>query len=136
MTILYRGPHGLVTHEVIATVHMRWSRVPVRDLKAIHIVRTRPDDSRLLLGLSALLIVLLTIPVVGWPAVVLSVVVLIATVVSLALARRRDRMIPWTLVADRSKVRTVLFMSTDQREFDQFCRALRRAVERQHDDAH
>ena len=133
MTILYRGPRGLVTHDVIATVHMGWSKVLVKDLKAIHIVRTRPDDSRRFLGLSALLIVLLTIPIVGWPSVLLSAVVLVATAVSLALARRRDRMIPWTLVADRSGVRTVLFTSTDQREFDQLCRALRRAVERQHD---
>jgi hypothetical protein len=61
------------------------------------------------------------------------VVVLLATAVALAVDRRRDRRIPWTLVADRRGVRTVLFTSTDQREFDQLCRALRRAVERQHD---
>ena len=81
MTILYRGPHGLVTSDIIATVHMGWSRMPVRDLTAIHIVRTRPDGSRRLLGLSALVIVLLTVPLIGWPAVVLAVVVLIATTV-------------------------------------------------------
>ncbi len=133
MTILYRGPRGLVTSDVIATVHMGWSRVPVKDLKAIHIVRTRHDDSRRFLGVSALLIVLLTVPIVGWPSVVLAVVVLLATAVALAVDRRRDRRIPWTLVADRRGVRTVLFTSTDQREFDQLCRALRRAVERQHD---
>jgi hypothetical protein len=133
MTILYRGPHGLVTHDVIATVHMGWRRVRVKDLEAIHIVRTRPDGSHRILGLSALLIVLLTIPIVGRPSVVLSVVVLIAAAVNLAVARRRDRTIPWNLIADHSGVRTVLFTSTDQREFDQLCRALQRAVERQHD---
>jgi hypothetical protein len=133
MTILYRGPRGLVTSDVITTVHTGWSRVPVKDLKAIHIVRTRPDDSRRFLGLSALLIVLLTIPIVGRPAVVLSAVVLTGTAVALALAKWRDRTIPWELVADRCGVRTILFTSTDQREFDQLCRALRRAVERQHD---
>ena len=40
---------------------------------------------------------------------------------------RRDR---WELTADHLGVPTVLFTSTDQREFDQLCRALRRAVER------
>jgi hypothetical protein len=133
MTILYRGPHGLVTSDIIATVHMGWSRLLVRDLKAIHIVRTRPDGSRRLLGLSALLVVLLTVPLAGWPAVVLAVVVLIATLVDLAVTRRRERRIPWTLVADHSGVRTILFTSTDHREFDQLCRALQRAVERRRD---
>jgi len=131
MTILYRGPRGLVTQDVIATVHLGWSRVAIKDLTAIHIVRTRPDGSRRFLGLSALLLVLLTIPVVGWP----SVVVLVATAVALVVDGRRDRRIPWTLVADRCGVRTILFESTDQVEFDQLCRGLRRAVERRNDGA-
>lgn len=130
MTILYRGPRGLVTHDAIATVHVGWRRLPVRDLQTIHIVRVRPDGSRRLMSLSALLIALLTIPLAGWPAGILSVAVLIAAVAGLTLGGRRDR---WDLTADHQGVHTVLFTSTDQREFDQLCRALRRVLEHQAD---
>ena len=79
--------------------------------------------------MSALLVALLTIPLAGWPSVVLSVAVLIA-----AAAGWRCRAAgPRYLTAAHLGVRTVLFTSTDQREFDQLCRALRRAVERQAD---
>lgn len=124
MTILYRGPHALVTPEMIATVHVGWRRLPVRDLGTVQIVRVRLDGSRRLLGLSALLVAVMTVPVAGWPPAV----VLAAAAAGLVMRRHRDR---WNLTAEHSGARAVLFTSTDQREFDQVCRALRRAVERQ-----
>ncbi len=128
MTILYRGPRGLVTHDAITTVHVGWRRLPVRDLQAIHIVRVRPDSGRRLMGVSALLIPVLAIPfAAGWPPVIMVAGILAAVVALLVVGGQRDR---WDLTADHLGVRTILFTSTDQREFDQLCRALRRALER------
>jgi hypothetical protein len=126
MTILYRGPRGLVTHDVIATVHVGWRRLPIKDLQGIHIVRVRLAGGRRLMSVSALFVALLVIPLTGWPVAILPVVVLIATAAGLAVGGQPDR---WNLTADHLGVRTVLFTSTDQREFDQLCRGLRRAVE-------
>jgi hypothetical protein len=87
-----------------------------------------------LFGISALLVAFVMIPRVGWPEATLSVIVALAAGLCLAMGGRRDRGVQWALAADHRGRRTVLFVSTDRREFDQVCRALRRATERLTDE--
>jgi hypothetical protein len=135
MTVLYRGPRGLVTHDVIATTETAWRPVPFATLSGVHIVRTDPDDRALApraLGVSALVIALATIPIVGVSSLVVALLLAVAVICDV-LAGRGHRA-TWDLVAYRAGSRTVLFTSTDQREFDQLCRAVQRALERRGDD--
>ena len=130
MTDLYRGPHGWVTHEAIATADTGWHRYAIADLHRVHIVRSRsgtPPGPQVLTT-STLLVALVTIPVVRWPAVLLTAVLVVATLAG-AVARRRRNRVHWELSALHRGVQVRLFASTDQREFDQVCRAVQRALE-------
>lgn len=135
MTVLYRGPRGLVTQDLIATIHIGWRRLRVADLHQIHIVRVRPAAAvqRHLAGISALVIAVSTIPLAGWPSVVAAGALGAAAGADLAVSRWRERRARWHLTATYGGHRILLFSSANQREFDQVCRALRRAVEHQSD---
>jgi hypothetical protein len=135
MTTLYRGPRGLVTHDVIATADTNWRPVPFASLSDVHIVRTgsvhRPVVPRVF-GVGALAIAVAAIPVRGVPAIV--VAMLLATVALVDVLSSRKDSVRWELVAHRAARRCVLFRSLDQREFDQLCRAVQRALEAHGDD--
>jgi hypothetical protein len=131
MTVLYRGPRALVTLEVIATDDTGWRRLAIADLSRVHIVRSDPGGRPVLhraLGVSALVLALVTIPIVGIPAVVSAALIAVALIFDM-LARPKPRT-TWTLVARHAGRPSTLFTSTDQREFDQLCRAVQRALER------
>jgi hypothetical protein len=135
MTVLYRGPRGLVTHDVIATTETAWRPVPFATLSAVHIVRTDPEGRALApraLGVSALVIAVATIPLVGVSSLVVAVLLAIAVVCDVLAARARRA--TWDLLAYRAGNPAILFSSTDQREFDQLSRAVQRALERRRDD--
>ena len=61
-------------------------------------------------------------------AVLLTAVLVVATLAG-AVARRRRNRVHWELSALHRGVPVRLFASTDQREFDQVCRAVQRALE-------
>jgi hypothetical protein len=135
MTVLYRGPRGLVTHDVIATTETAWRPVPFATLSDVHIVRTDPEDRAMApraLGVSALVIAVATIPIEGMSALVVAVLLAVAVVCDVVAARAPRA--TWDLLAYRADRPAILFSSTDQREFDQLCRAVKRALERRGDD--
>jgi hypothetical protein len=135
MTVLYRGPRGLVTHNVIATTETGWRPVPFATLSGIHIVRMDPDGRALTpraLGVSVLVVALATIPLIGVSSLVVAVLVAVAVVCDVVAARARRA--TWDLLAYRAGTPAILFSSTDQREFDQLCRAVQRAIERRGGD--
>ncbi len=135
MTVLYRGPHGWVTHDVIATGDTAWRRIPIAELSGVHIVRCRSGNAtsvhRAFAG-STLLMALVIMPVGGWPAAVLAVALAVAAMIAVVARqiRQHDR---WELTARHRGAPILLFGSTDQREFDQVCRAVQRALEHHQD---
>lgn len=138
MTVLYRGPRGLVTQDAIATDDTGWRRIPVAGLDEVHIVRSQPRlaaGTHRMMSISALLLVIATFPIVGGPAVVLAVVLSLAMVLDVAVSRSDQRRTRWELRAHHAGGPVVLFRSASQREFTQLCRAVQRALERRDDRA-
>lgn len=74
-----------------------------------------------------------TIPLAGWPSAVAAGALGAAAGADLAVSRWRERRCRWDLTAAYAGHRILLFTSANQSEFDQPCRALRRAVEHQSD---
>jgi hypothetical protein len=136
MTVLYRGPHGLITQDAIATDDTGWARIAIAGLTRIHIVPSQPVHrvpGHQALGISALLVAVLTIPIVGVPAVLLAVLLAVAVIVDLVLSHREHAKVRWQLRAEHAGRPIILFSSADHREFAQVCRALQRALEHRDD---
>jgi hypothetical protein len=136
MTVLYRGPHGLVTQDAIASDDTGWARIAIAGLTRIHIVSSQPVHQvpgHQALGISALLVAVLTVPVVGVPAVLLAVLLAVAVVVDVILSHRENAKVRWELRAEHAGRPMTLFSSADHREFAQVCRALQRALEHRDD---
>jgi hypothetical protein len=72
----------------------------------------------------------LTIPIVGVPAVLLAVLLAVAVIVDVILSHREHAKILWQLRAEHAGRPITLFSSADHGEFAQVCRALQRALER------
>jgi hypothetical protein len=131
--VFYRGRRALITHEVFETTQVCRRQFVIGELANVHIVRHDPgsDSGNRVLGMSALVAALVVVPVVGPASEMLaglSVVVLLAGAVA---SLRRRSPVRWQLVATWGEQPIVLFESTDETEFQQVCRGLRRALERQ-----
>lgn len=135
MTIHYRGPRALISEDAIATADTQWSPFTVAALSRFQIVRAAPAHRLLaaaVLGVGALGFALVSIPVESlWPLAPAAFLLLCALVLG-ALARH----VRWELHAVHTGADVLLFASADRREFDQFCRAVRRALERSRDLPH
>ena len=137
MPVFYRGPRALITHEAIEVPHLRWRRFAIKDLAAVHIVQHGPDANvtrRRASGLIALGSIFVTVPAIGQSSPIVAVAVMIGSLTYAGACLRSVSGAGWSLVAAYRGQTVVLFQSTSQREFDQVCRALLRALE-QHQDA-
>jgi Family of unknown function (DUF6232) len=138
MSVLYRGPRALITHEVIEVPQPEWHRFAIKDLAAVHIVQHGPDVNvarRRTFGLIALGSVFVTVPVIGPSSPIVAVVVMIGSLTYAGACLRSASGVGWTLVAAYRGRTVVLFESTSQREFYQVCRALLRALQQRQDSA-
>jgi len=127
----------LITHEVIEVPHPQWRRFAVKDLAAVHIVQHGPDVNaprRRTFGLLALGSIFITVPAIGQSSPMVAVIVMIGSLTYAGACLRNASGMAWSLVAAYRGRTLVLFESSSQREFDQVCRALLRALE-QHQDA-
>ena len=135
MSVFYRSPHVLITGEVLEVAGTVWRRFAIRDLRQVRIVRQEPAgfSTQRVLGLSALVASLVTVPVVGRVSGVLAIVTLTLLLVIVLMNLRFAPRVTWELIARYRGSSIVLFASTDQHEFEQVCRALQRSLE--HRDA-
>jgi Family of unknown function (DUF6232) len=136
MPVFYRGPRALITHEVIEIPHPQWRRIAIKDLAAVHIVQHGPDvhvARRRAFGLVALGSIFVTVPAIGQSSPIVAVAVMIGSLTYAGACLRTVSGVAWSLVAAYRGRTLVLFQSSSQREFDQVCRALRRALEQQED---
>jgi hypothetical protein len=137
MSVFYRGPRALITHEVIEVPHPQWRRFAIKDLAAVHIVQHGPDVNvarRRAFGLAALGSIFVTVPAIGHSSPIVAVAVMIGSLTYAGACLRSASGVAWSLVAAYRGRTLVLFQSSSQREFDQVCRALLRALEL-HQDA-
>jgi hypothetical protein len=134
--VFYRGRRALITQHVFETMHVARLQYAINDLTDVHIVRIDPqlDPGRRVLALSAVVAAFVVVPIVGTASTIvagLAVVVLLSG--SVATMRRRLP-VRWELSAVCRGQRVTLFESENQVEFDQVCRALRRALEQRAED--
>jgi hypothetical protein len=137
MTVFYRGPRALITHEAIEVPHLRWRRFAIKDLAAVHIVQHGPNVNatrRRAFGLAALGSIFVTVPTIGQSSPIVAVAVIIGSLTYAGACLRSASGAGWSLVAAHQGQTVLLFQSTSQREFDQVCRALLRALQ-QHQDS-
>ena len=103
----------------------------IADLADVHIVRTasgRRDWTPTVLGVSAIVTAFVSVPVrEPWP--LMAGVGLLIISLAVRTVGSRDQRPIWTLRATYLGVGTTLYATADRREFDQFCRAVRRALE-------
>lgn len=138
MPVFYRGPRALITSEVIEVPHPQWRRFAIKDLAAVHIVQHGPDVNvarRRAFGLVALGSIFVTVPAIGQSSPIVAVAVMIGSLTYAGACLRSASGVAWSLVATYRGRTLVLFESSSQREFDQVCRALRRALEQHQDTA-
>jgi hypothetical protein len=132
MRIFYRGPRALISAEVITVARTSRHSFVLAELDGVHIVRQQgghgPAGHRAM-GVSALVSSVLTIPIIGPVSRLLAVAVIATLVLYAVVCMRLGPPAHHELVADYRGRRTVIFDSDDQREFDQVCRGLQRALE-------
>jgi len=129
MPVFYRGQRATITQHVFETVRIGRLQYAITRLVGVHIVR-HGSGREPVLGMSALGAALLVVPILQPASSVLAAlaagVLLVGAIVSM---RRRDP-VRWELVATYDGRPVTIFESEDQTEFDQVCRGLRRALER------
>ncbi len=132
MRVFYRGPRALITADAITVAQSASRSFVLMELADVYIVRqqaapsvggTRP------LGVSALVGGIVIAPVVGRESVLLAVAVLVGLLLCAFVCLRVGPPAHHELVATYRGRTVVVFASEDQREFDQVCRALQRALE-------
>ena len=132
MPVFYRGPGAVVTHKVIEVPRLSRRTFAFDDLDWVHATQEGPDpevNRTRVLGASVMASVVVTVPVVSQASVVLAVVVGAASLVSAGACLRVHPVVHYQLQARcRGEVVTLLD-TTDRAEFNQVCRALRRAAE-------
>jgi hypothetical protein len=104
-------------------------RYVVRDLQAIQIIRSGGARDRRIVALSALASGLVAIPVIGRASAAVGAVVLAGMALYVGFCLRTNTPGQWSLVAVYRGQLTTIFVSEDQREFDQVCRGLQRCLE-------
>jgi hypothetical protein len=132
MRVFYRGPRALITAEAITVAHVAPCSFALADLGAMCIVREQrrgDSEARRAMGVSALVGGILVVPIVGPVAKVLAAVLVLMLFGCAIVSLRPGSPAHHELVATYRGRRVVVFESDDQREFDQVCRGLRRALD-------
>ena len=134
MRAFYRGPRALITADVITVVQSASRSYFLAEFADLYIVRQqaapRVGGARSL-GVSALVSSIVIVPTVGRESAVMAAVVLVALLIGGFVCLRVGSPAHHELVASYRGRRVVVFSSDDQREFDQVCRAMQRALEQQ-----
>jgi hypothetical protein len=132
MTVFYRGPRALITHKVIEVPYVARRSFLIRELSSVHIVHTAPTgrlSQHRLLSAAALASMFLTVPVAGQASGVLAGLIVVASMICAGACLRIKEVVRYDLVAIQRGRLVVVFSSSDLREFEQVCRAVRRALE-------
>ncbi|BBH70680.1 hypothetical protein ACTI_73650 [Actinoplanes sp. OR16] len=125
----FRGPQAVVTGDVVGIRQGEgFTRFRMDELADVHIVRF--EKRRQLWLWSNVLFVGLIVTAIGWLAerYILAVVGAAALLFAGFMLPRSSRR-EWSLNATYRSSRVELLRSADQREFEQVCRALQRAME-------
>lgn len=135
MRVFYRGERALITQQFIEIVYASRRRYTIRDLAGVYVIQSDPEpmSAARMMGLSALAASLLVVPIVGPFSNVVAGLTAGVFAIGGVLNMRRRVPVRWELVASYHGDPIVIFESEDQTEFDQVCRGLTRALERQHD---
>lgn len=135
MAVVYRGPHVVVSDEAVEVLDAgRLYRYAIRHLTSVNIFlepRARDASPWLWASVLALVAGVAAVAVDYRLALALVGMAVIAAVVYANL--RNERPGHWHLIGVYKGVTRTLFSSTDRREFEQMCRGLRRALERNDD---
>jgi hypothetical protein len=132
VSVFYRSSRALITDELFVVAAIGNRRYAIRDLRGIRILRQESDGgsgSRRVLGMSALVSGLLIVPSISRESTVLAAVVVAGLLLYAGYCLRAAPPAKWNLVAFYRGELTTLFVSEDQREFDQVCRGLQRCLE-------
>jgi uncharacterized protein DUF6232 len=131
--IYYRSSRVLITEHVFTSQQLGRRRFRIRDLAGVHIVQYEPDgdEASRVLGLSALGAALLVIPVLSPVSALVAALTCAVFGIGAIVHVRRRGPVRWELAATCGRQQIALFTSEDQTEFEQVCRALQRALERQ-----
>lgn len=134
MTVYYRGPCVLITHQVFRVLHPRSRAYAIRDLSNVYVVEERgPSLVPVTLGSSGLAgvaaVVVATSGLDLPPLLAVAGGTLLLMTAALAGACVRIRAHRYELRALHRGALVVLFAATDEREFGQVKRALVRALE-------
>lgn len=134
MAVVYRGPHVVVTDDFVEVLGPGRPRYAIKHLDLVNVFReTRCRDARRTgwASIAALVAAVAALAVDYRLALALSAV---AVVIAVAYAYLKvGRPARLHLMAVYRGEPYTLFSSTDQREFAQVCRGLRRALERHYD---
>ena len=132
MTVYYRGPEAMITHEVfqVYVPHRRTFRIG--ELSDVHVLRGDLHPARVVaarIAGGALVVVAASWPFVDTPMAVLTMFLLVAapSVACGACSRLTPR--PYELRATYRSLEVRLFRSTDERTFGQVKRGLMRSLE-------
>jgi Family of unknown function (DUF6232) len=133
VTVFYRGLHAVITQEFFETTQPARLQFTIKDFTDVHIVRIEPPlgEGRRSVGLSTLAAALLVVPLVGLVSQISAGLAAVVFLSGSLLSLRRRKAVRWELVATLMGRPVTLFESDDRTEFDQVCRALRRALEQQ-----
>jgi hypothetical protein len=132
MPTFYRGPMGRITDKVIEVPRLCRRRFPISELEWVQAVQIGPEPGVLrarLLGLSTLASVFVTVPVIGRVSGFVAALVVVVSVAYAASCLRVRPVMRYQMHARCQGQVVVLFETEDRGEFDQICRALRRAAE-------
>ena len=134
MAVVYRGPHVVVTDDFVEVLGAGKPRYAIKHLDFVNVFReTRGADARAAgwVAVSTLVAAVAAVAVDYRLAFALGGITLVIAVAYAYLKHGRPGRLH--LVAVYRGEPHTLFSSTDQREFAQVCRGLRRALERHHD---
>jgi len=132
MRVFYRGPRALITDEVITVGAAEPRSFALAELSAVFIVRQprrRVSDTHRTMGVSALVGGVLLVPIIGPVSRVLAIAALVLMVLYAVFCFRFAPSAHNELVATYRGRSAKVFESDSQREFDQVCRGLQRALE-------
>jgi hypothetical protein len=134
MRVYYRGPRVLITADRITVAQSVSRSYALAELADVYIVRqqaARGAASARSMGVSALVGSLVIVPIAGRTSVVLAAVILVGLLLCAFVCLQVSPPAHHELVATYRGRQVLVFASDDPREFQQVCRGLQRARERQ-----
>ena len=136
MTVYYRGPLATITHETISVPSVGCLTVAIDDVGAVRAIEVGSGHlvaRHRVLGVTASVVALLAVPVVGPVSVLLTVVILVVLSGYLVACHRIRPTLRYQLIALVGGEWTTLVETGDAVAFRQVGRGLQRALEHRED---